>query len=605
MRDHGLFRAPQTSNGHGTSDAASGVVLASPRQLEPGEVLGDYEILGAAGTGGMGVVYKARQRSLDRIVALKVIREEIARTPEYRERFLREAKLAASIDHPHVVSVFDVGDDDDCLFLAMQWVDGQDLKRLLESNGRLSPDRAVTIATQLASALDAVHGAAGLVHRDVKPANVLLRHVGNADHAYLTDFGVAKPSETSDHLTRTGWLVGTSGYLSPEQIRGEEPGPRSDLYALGCLFFETLTGRAPFVADNEMGLRWAHANQPRPLASSVVPDLGGRYDQFFAKALAIDPAQRFGSGREFSEALALAQTAAIGSAPTENLVQSHAPTAVGPATPLPPAANTPMPPAPAYAYTPMPPYPQSPRSGNPLALILLGIVALAGIAVGGLAAGGVFAHASHTKTITAAVVRPHKKTVPPPTKTAPLHPVVRPVPQTGTTPCGGGVSVGPNTSCGFAQNVAQAYQQTSGGNQTVTASSSATGQSYQINCTGGSPHVCTGGTTNNASVYFTSNAAPTSSSGSTPASNPGPGMTACDQNISVNSVTSCPFADNVFSTYANDYQSSGQSDDTVVASSPATGNTYTMNCTSDGTTVTCTGGNNAEVTFPLHAAAVY
>src|ERR1039458_3542007 len=191
-------------------------------QLDPGQLVGDYEILSVAGAGGMGIVYRARQRSLGRVVALKVIREEIARTPEYRDRFLREARLAASVDHPHVVSVYDVGDQDDRLYLAMQWIDGQDLKHVIQRSGRLSPERAVSIAIQLAGALDAVHGVAGLIHRDVKPANVMLRQMGGQDHAYLTDFGVAKPSETTDQLTQTGWLVGTTGYLSPEQIRGQD-----------------------------------------------------------------------------------------------------------------------------------------------------------------------------------------------------------------------------------------------------------------------------------------------------------------------------------------------------------------------------------------------
>src|SRR5450755_1459872 len=214
-------------------------------QLEVGQLVGDYEILSVAGVGGMGIVYKARQRSLGRVVALKVIREEIARAPEYRDRFLREARLAASVDHPNVVSVYDIGDQEGRLFLAMQWIDGQDLKDAIAHSGRLAPERAVSIAMQLGGALDAVHSVAGLVHRDVKPANVMLRQMGGQDHAYLTDFGVAKPSQASDHLTQTGWVVGTAGYLSPEQIRGQEPGPRSDLYGLGCLFFEALTGRPP------------------------------------------------------------------------------------------------------------------------------------------------------------------------------------------------------------------------------------------------------------------------------------------------------------------------------------------------------------------------
>jgi serine/threonine-protein kinase len=374
-----------------------GVVLSMSGLLEHGQSLGDYEILELAGTGGMGIVYKAQQQSLGRVVGLKVIREEIARLPEYRERFLREARLAASVDHPNVVSVHDVGEEDGLLYLAMQWVEGQDLKRVIETTGRLHPDRAVTIACQLAGALDAVHSVDGLIHRDVKPANVLLRDVGSGDHAYLTDFGVAKPSEAADQLTRTGWVVGTSGYLSPEQIRGQEPGPRSDLYALGCSFFETLTGRPPFTAENEMALRWAHANDPRPLVSTSVPELGPRYDCFISVALAVDPAQRFGSGREFAETLAAAHAGRDSFAsPAPVIAVPHTPTAVGPPTPIPPALQTPPPPGPgypAYAYaTPVPPQPERARSGSPLALILLALTALAGVAAGVLAVAGVFSH---------------------------------------------------------------------------------------------------------------------------------------------------------------------------------------------------------------------
>ena len=348
----------------------------------------------------MGVVYKATQVSLERVVALKVIRDEIASESEYRQRFLREARLAASVDHPHVVTVYDVGNQDDQLFLAMQWIDGPDLKEVLESSGRLAPERAIAIATQLAGALDAVHSVSGLIHRDVKPANVLLSQVGGEDHAYLTDFGVAKPPQTTDGLTRTGWTVGTTGYLSPEQIKGHEPGPRSDLYALGCLFFEALTGQPPFKAENEMAVRWAHANDKRPTASAQLPALGQRYDHFLSVALAVDPGQRFDSGRAFAEALGAAysnQKATAITAPVPAQSPAHPPTAVGPPTPLPPAPHNPQtPPQPPYGYVTPPPSSAPTHSGNPLALILLAMVAVAGIAVGALAAAGVFSNSSET-----------------------------------------------------------------------------------------------------------------------------------------------------------------------------------------------------------------
>jgi hypothetical protein len=369
-----------------------------------------------------------------------------------------------------------------------------------------------------------------------------------------------------------------------------------------------------------MALRWAHANDPRPAVSDTLPETGGRYDEFLTRALAIDPAQRFGSGRELAEALAAAHsglrapstatTIGIAEKPTE---PQHPPTAVGPPTPMPPAPVTP-PPGGAYApygyVTPPPTTAPSGRSGNPLALVLLAVVALAGIAVGALAAAGVFSHKQTPQVITRAsspTARTTSPTTPTPTsgaraQTAAPPPVSTP---SGTTPCGGDLSVGPKTSCGFAENVEQAYARTTGGPQVVSAYSPATGSTYAIDCSGGTPHVCTGGTTNNASVYFTGG--PASAGGSTPApSAPAVGMHACDQNISANQYTSCPFAANVFKAYAADYKANGvQSSDTVTAFSPVTNQSYAMTCVTDGVTVSCTGTNQQLVTYPLHAVEVY
>ncbi len=385
----------------------------TPDELGAGAVLGDYEIISVAGSGGMGVVYRAEQRSLNRIVALKVIGHDIANSGDYRERFLREARLAASVDHPHVVSVYDVGEQNDRLFLAMQWIDGEDLRNLIDREGALTPERAVSIAEQLAGALDAVHDA-GLIHRDVKPANVLLRHVGERDHAYLTDFGVAKaPKMAMDTLTRTGWVVGTAGYLAPEQIMGQGADSRSDLYAMACLTFELMTGKAPFSGANEMALRWAHANNPRPQASLSRPALGTKYDGFLMQALSVEPRDRFQSGKAFAAALRSAhtsleaprqapaaaapqpaQTLPTQTLPVQTLVQSPAPatTPARPPTPVRPAstpvayANL----APAHGYPVPPPsvIPRKPSSKRP-ALVGLAVAAVAGIAVGALAAGGV------------------------------------------------------------------------------------------------------------------------------------------------------------------------------------------------------------------------
>jgi serine/threonine protein kinase len=275
-------------------------------ELSDGQTFGGYHIVELVGSGGMGLVYRAEQRILGRTVALKVIRPEIADSGDYRERFLREARFAAAVDDPHVVSVFDAGEQDGRLYLAMQWVDGLDLATLIDREQRLAPERAVLIGVQLAQALQAVHNA-GLVHRDVKPSNVLVRDIGGHDHAYLTDFGIAKAPAAQESLTRTGSVIGTPGYLSPEQIRGQQPGPRSDLYALGCIIFEALTGQRPFGGD-DLAARWAQATSAPPVASTLCPALGSRYDAFLAQALAADPQDRFPSGTAFAEALQAAHT---------------------------------------------------------------------------------------------------------------------------------------------------------------------------------------------------------------------------------------------------------------------------------------------------------
>jgi serine/threonine protein kinase len=582
-------------------------------ELKAGDTLGDFEILEVAGTGGMGAVYKARQLSLDRDVALKVIRDEIAAEPEYRERFLREAKLAASVDHPNVVTVYDVGDEDGRLYLVMQWIDGADLRQALDGSGRLTPNRAVAIAGQLAGALDAVHQASGLVHRDVKPANVLLGEVAGEDHAYLTDFGVARPPEAIGALTRTGSTVGTTGYLAPEQIQGKEAGPRSDLYSLGCLTFEMLTGRQPFTGENELAVRWAHAQDARPLVSDVLPALGHRYDGFFQKALAIDPEQRFASGREFAEGLAGAQ-AGIGEAdPTVVIGAAAAPTAIAPATPPPPPRERWQAPPPQPYPTPPPQPAQGDRSTGPLALTILGIVAVLGITTAILAATGVFNKESSPTSRTVASraarsVRPDRK----PKKAR--HKDVRP--PAGSESCSGATElwVNQHASCPFAENTQSAYAEANGAKD-ISVYSPVTGKTYAMACKGTGLITCTGG--NSAAVYFGSaeatgqNTEPAVRVEPTPEPEPeydggGAATISCDPNIDVNEVTSCPFAENVFEAYADEYQSYGESDYYYVeAYSEETEKVFGMDCYDNSDFVECTGGNEALVTFPMHAVRVY
>ena len=586
-------------------------------ELTVGDRLGDFEIVEVAGAGGMGVVYKARQQSLERDVALKVIREEIASEPDYRERFLREAKLAASVDHPNVVTVYDVGDENGRLYLVMQWIDGSDLRHLLDSSGRLTPKRATSIATQLAGALDAVHEASGLVHRDVKPANVLLRDVAGEDHAYLTDFGIAKPPDLLETLTRTGSTVGTTGYLSPEQIQGQEAGPRSDLYSLGCLVFEMLTGKTPFTGENELAVRWAHASDPRPLASQVLPALGHRYDAFFQTALAIDPDDRFDSGRDLARALVAAQTATGETDETTVMGRSHAATKIDQATPAPPrfAGHTPPP----YGYaTPMPQPPPPDRSGSPLALIILGIVAILGVAAAVLAAAGVFSKENApTSSTTVAHVKPKANS----RKSAPQHkssePIkVSPPPGASSCPESQNLWVNAKTSCPFAKNTRSAYAEAHGSHK-IEVYSPITGLTYEMSCSGTSLVTCTGG--NEAAAYFTK--AKATGQDTTPVRAPEPQPTAepepepsysntttqsCDQNISAGEVTSCAFAEEVFVEYFNAYESYGEEPFTYLdVYSPTTGDSYEMNCYLEDDFVECSGGNEAFVTFPMQAVRDY
>jgi ABC-type branched-subunit amino acid transport system substrate-binding protein len=260
-----------------------------------GTTFAGYRIEDLVGRGGMGVVYRATDLSLERPVALKLIAPELADDKRFRDRFLREPKLAASLDHPNVIPIYEAGEHDGQLYLAMRFVEGTDLRTLLDSEGKLPPERTLAILAQVAGALDAAHRRA-LVHRDVKPANVLLDGDG---HAYLTDFGITK--QLGGASTDTGRVVGTLDYLAPEQIRGDPVDGRTDCYALACVLYECLAGRPPFRRDTEAETMWAHMQeQPAPLRGH--PRLGPVLD----KALAKDREERYASCGELIDAAAAA-----------------------------------------------------------------------------------------------------------------------------------------------------------------------------------------------------------------------------------------------------------------------------------------------------------
>jgi YVTN family beta-propeller protein len=264
-------------------------IPADPRL---GTRLAGYRIQALLGHGGMGVVYLAEQLGPRRLVALKLLSAPVATSEAFRERFLRESELAATIDHPNVLPVYDAGETDGVLWIAMRYVDGIDLAALLEREGPLEPGQALALGGQVAGALDAAH-ARGLVHRDVKPANILLAmEEGAVTQAWLADFGLTRRVGGARRLTVSGQVLGTIDYIAPEQVEGGPVDGRADQYALGCVLFECLTGVVPFRRDNELAVLWAHVNDPPPRIGEHRPELPAALDDAIGRALAKAPGDR-------------------------------------------------------------------------------------------------------------------------------------------------------------------------------------------------------------------------------------------------------------------------------------------------------------------------
>jgi YVTN family beta-propeller protein len=266
-----------------------------------GAELGGYRLEALVGRGGMSAVYRAKDLRLGRPVALKVLAAELAEDERFRARFLAESRLAASIDHPNIVPIFEAGEADGLLYIAMQYVAGTDLRALLRSDGPLAPGRAVALVAQLAEALDAAH-ARGLVHRDVKPSNALVAVVGAREHVYLADFGLTRHTTSPGGPTASGQMVGTVAYVAPEQIRGGDVDGRADLYSLGCVLFECLTGEVPFPRRSEVATIYAHLEDDPPRPSERRPGLPAGLDAVVARALGKDPERRWRSGAELAAA---------------------------------------------------------------------------------------------------------------------------------------------------------------------------------------------------------------------------------------------------------------------------------------------------------------
>ena len=269
--------------------------------LGPGSRLGGYRIESLVARGGMGVVYKATQLALERTVAIKVVAPELADDESFRERFKREARLAAALDHPNILPVYEAGEVDGHLFLAMRYVVGTDLDSLIRREAILAPERALGIVAQIADALDAAHSR-GLIHRDVKPGNILIADEYGRERAYLTDFGLTKNVATDAHLTRTGQMVGTLDYVAPEQVQGQAVDGRADIYALACVLFQAVTGRIPFDRPGDVSKMWAHLNDPRPSAAAVNPALPKELDAVIRQGMAKRPEDRPPSAGAFAHA---------------------------------------------------------------------------------------------------------------------------------------------------------------------------------------------------------------------------------------------------------------------------------------------------------------
>jgi ABC-type transport system substrate-binding protein len=272
-----------------------------PLEIRIGALLAGFRVESLLGEGAMGTVYLAEETSTGRLIALKLLAPELARDERFRRRFLRETELAASLDHSHVVPTLASGEENGTLYLAMAYVQGSDLRKLLRDQGRLDPERALDLIEQVASALDTAHRE-GLVHRDVKPGNILVADRSDGEHAYVCDFGLARHVSSVSSLTSERGFVGTIDYVPPEQIEGGVIDGRADVYSLACVLYECLAGTGPFDRGSELSVLFAHLNDPPPRLTEVRPDLPEAFDAVFETALAKSPDDRYSTCGELAGA---------------------------------------------------------------------------------------------------------------------------------------------------------------------------------------------------------------------------------------------------------------------------------------------------------------
>jgi serine/threonine-protein kinase len=272
-----------------------------PSELRAGDLVAGLRIESLIGQGAVGSVYLAEDTQDGARVALKLLSTELTEDKRFRQRFLRESELAATLDHPHIVPTVASGEAEGRLYLAMEYIEGSDLRELLRREGRLASERALELVEQVAGALDAAH-AAGLVHRDVKPGNILVTNRDEVEHAYVCDFGLARHVSSVSSLTGDRGFVGTIDYVPPEQIMGSEIDARADVYSLGCVLFECLAGVRPFDRETELSVVFAHLNESPPRLSDFRPELPHAFDDVVATALAKTPDERYANCGELVEA---------------------------------------------------------------------------------------------------------------------------------------------------------------------------------------------------------------------------------------------------------------------------------------------------------------
>jgi serine/threonine-protein kinase len=347
-----------------------------------------YRLVSLVGHGGMSIVYRAEHIGLGRSVALKLLSPQLSDDVDFQERFQRESRMAAALEHPNIIPIYEAGEENGVFYIAMRFVEGSDLKTRLKRDGPLEPESVIAVISQVAAALEAAHEK-GLIHRDVKPANILIASGAGpegSDHVYLADFGVAKNTQSAG-LTRTGLFVGTADYASPEQIEGKPLDGRADVYSLGCVTYEALTAAPAYDKDSEVALMYAHLLEPPPKVTEKRPDLPTEVDDVIAKGVAKSRDDRYERPTDLAVALrqALRSGATMAAAPVVSAGGAQE-TVLASRPPGPAAGET------QQASQSVPPPPMSPdaarRRRNLITAAVAGAIVLAGIIVAVIALTG-------------------------------------------------------------------------------------------------------------------------------------------------------------------------------------------------------------------------